>query len=49
MQIQEIVFVVEHDEQVIKAADKVIEIGPEPGKKGGEVVFHGKVDQLIKV
>ena len=29
------VCVVEHDEQVIKAADKVIEIGPEPGSKGG--------------
>ena len=28
------VCVVEHDEQVIKAADKVIEIGPEPGQEG---------------
>ncbi|MEC8421380.1 MAG: excinuclease ABC subunit UvrA [Verrucomicrobiota bacterium] len=42
------VCVVEHDEQVIKAADKVIEIGPEPGTNGGRVVFSGKVDQLIK-
>ena len=42
------VCVVEHDEQVIKAADKVIEIGPEPGSKGGEIVFQGKVEQLIK-
>ena len=42
------VCVVEHDEQVIKAADKVIEIGPHPGSNGGEVVFQGNVDQLIK-
>ena len=42
------VCVVEHDEQVIKAADKIIEIGPEPGSKGGEIVFQGKVDQLLK-
>ena len=41
------VCVVEHDDQVIKAADKIIEIGPQAGKKGGEVVFNGQIDQLI--
>ena len=38
------VCVVEHDDQVIKAADKIIEIGPQAGKKGGEVVFNGQID-----
>lgn len=42
------VCVVEHDEQVIRAADRVIEIGPLPGTKGGEISFQGTVGQLIK-
>ncbi|MEJ6522976.1 MAG: excinuclease ABC subunit UvrA [Opitutales bacterium] len=40
------VCVVEHDEQVINAADKVFEIGPLPGVKGGEISFEGTVTQL---
>jgi excinuclease ABC subunit A len=40
------VCVVEHDEQIINAADKVFEIGPLPGKKGGEISFEGTVRQL---
>ena len=35
------VVVVEHDPQVIVAADHVIELGPESGEKGGQVVFEG--------
>ncbi len=41
------VVVVEHDESMITAADHVIEIGPEPGAKGGHVVFQGSVDQML--
>ena len=37
------VVVVEHDEDIIKAADYLIDIGPEAGRKGGEVVFSGKL------
>ncbi len=42
------VIVVEHDEQTIKAADWVIEIGPKAGKHGGEIVFEGTPTQLFK-
>jgi excinuclease ABC subunit A len=42
------VCVVEHDEQVIRAADKVVELGPLPGKRGGEISFQGTVPQLLR-
>ena len=42
------VVVVEHDESMIRAADHVIEIGPEPGAKGGHVVFQGTVAQMLR-
>jgi excinuclease ABC subunit A len=42
------VVVVEHDEAMIRAADHVIEIGPEPGARGGEVVFQGNVSQMLR-
>ncbi|MDR3132642.1 MAG: excinuclease ABC subunit UvrA [Prevotellaceae bacterium] len=35
------VVVVEHDEEIIRAADEIIDIGPLSGRHGGEVVFHG--------
>ncbi|OZI08888.1 excinuclease ABC subunit A [Siphonobacter sp. BAB-5385] len=35
------VIVVEHEEEVMKAADEIIDIGPEAGTGGGQVVFHG--------
>src|SRR6185312_9535323 len=41
------VVVVEHDEAMIRAADHVIEVGPEPGGRGGEIVFQGTVPELI--
>jgi len=40
------VIVVEHDEDIIKAADEVIDIGPLAGRLGGEVVFQGNMQQL---
>ena len=42
------VCVVEHDENVIKAADKIIEIGPKPGARGGRVIFEGDTKSLLK-
>ena len=42
------VIVVEHDEQVINAADYIIDIGPYAGKNGGEVVFAGTYKELIE-
>ena len=41
------VVVVEHDESMITAADHVIEIGPEPGRRGGEVVYQGDLHGLL--
>ena len=37
------VVVVEHDREIIEAADEVIDLGPYAGRLGGEVVFHGSV------
>ena len=42
------VIVVEHDEDIMKAADEVIDIGPEAGTHGGEVVAHGTMDEILK-
>ncbi len=41
------VVVVEHDEAMIRAADHVVEVGPEPGARGGEIVFPGTVPALL--
>jgi excinuclease ABC subunit A len=38
------VIVVEHDEEIIKSADQIIDIGPLAGVHGGEVVFQGKIE-----
>ncbi len=40
------VIVVEHDEEIIKAADQIIDIGPEAGVHGGELVFQGPYSEL---
>ena len=42
------VIVVEHEEEVIRAADRIIDIGPEAGYHGGEVVFNGPISRLEK-
>jgi excinuclease ABC subunit A len=39
--------VVEHEEQIIRAADNLIDIGPGRGERGGELVFSGGLDQLL--
>ncbi len=40
------VVVVEHDEEIIRAADYIIDIGPEAGRFGGEVVYEGDMNDL---
>ena len=42
------VIVVEHDEETIRSADTVIDMGPGPGAKGGEVVFAGPPEELME-
>ncbi len=38
--------VVEHDPQVMLAADRIIDMGPGPGERGGDIVFNGTPDEL---
>lgn len=42
------VIVVEHDEEIIRAADYIIDIGPKAGRLGGEVVYQGDLSRLEK-
>jgi excinuclease ABC subunit A len=42
------VLVVEHDEEMIRSADVVVDMGPKAGEHGGEVVCCGTVDELLK-
>ncbi len=42
------VIVVEHDEDIIKVADEIIDIGPAAGHLGGEIVFQGNYNELLK-
>ncbi|MFN0181602.1 MAG: excinuclease ABC subunit UvrA [Gemmatimonadales bacterium] len=42
------VLVVEHDEDTIRAADYVIDLGPKAGRFGGEVVVQGSVDDVVR-
>ena len=42
------VIVVEHDEDMMRSADWIIDIGPRAGRKGGEVVFQGTPAELLK-
>lgn len=43
------ILVIEHNMDMIKCADWVIDIGPEGGNKGGNVVFEGKPEDLLKI
>lgn len=42
------VLIIEHNLDVVKSADWVIDIGPEGGKEGGQVLFEGTPENLIK-
>ena len=41
------VVVVEHDEEIMRAADYLIDVGPEAGRHGGEIIYQGDVDKLM--
>jgi len=41
------VIVVEHEEKVMKAADQIIDIGPDAGVNGGELLFQGTIEELM--
>ncbi len=43
------VLIIEHNLDVIKQVDHVIDIGPEGGRKGGELIFNGKTDNLVNI
>lgn len=42
------VLIIEHNLDVIKVADHVVDLGPDGGEKGGEIIFEGTPEQLIK-
>lgn len=39
------VIVVEHEEEIMRSADEIIDMGPEAGRLGGEVIFQGRIDE----
>jgi len=42
------VVIVEHDEEIMRAADYLIDVGPDAGRLGGEIVFQGNADDITK-
>jgi excinuclease ABC subunit A len=42
------VIVVEHDEETIRASDHIVDFGPKAGLEGGEIIFQGSLDKLLK-
>ncbi len=42
------VIIVEHEEEVMRAADQIIDIGPDAGSHGGELVFQGNIEEITK-
>jgi excinuclease ABC subunit A len=42
------VIVIEHNLDIIKNADWIIDLGPEGGKNGGQIVFEGTPEEIIK-
>lgn len=45
-QLQNTVIVVEHDEEIMRTADYLIDVGPDAGRLGGEIVYEGSVDGI---
>lgn len=45
-QLQNTVIVVEHDEEIMRAADYLIDVGPDAGRLGGDIVYEGSVDGI---
>ena len=48
-ELQNTVIVVEHDEEIMRAADYIIDVGPDAGRLGGEIVYAGDVAGISKV
>ncbi len=46
-QVGNTVIVVEHDEEIMRAADHLIDVGPDAGNLGGEIVFEGKITPIV--
>ncbi|MBR6638772.1 MAG: excinuclease ABC subunit UvrA [Muribaculaceae bacterium] len=42
------VVVVEHDEEIMRAADYIIDVGPDAGRHGGEIIYQGNISNLEK-
>ena len=42
------VLVVEHDAEIIRAADRILDLGPGAGENGGQIVFQGSLEQLLR-
>jgi excinuclease ABC subunit A len=42
------ILIIEHNLEIIKSADWIIDLGPEGGEKGGEIVFEGTPEELMK-
>ena len=42
------VIVVEHDEDMMRSSDYIVDMGPKAGRLGGEVVFQGTIDEMLK-
>ena len=40
--------IVEHEEEIMKAADQLIDIGPDAGRNGGELIFQGTFEEILK-
>ena len=43
------VIIIEHNMEVIKSADHIIDIGPEGGEKGGYITFEGTPEEMVKI
>lgn len=48
-QLNNTVIVVEHDEEIMRAADYIIDVGPDAGRLGGEIVYEGTIDNMKAV
>ncbi len=42
------IYIIEHDENLIKACEHIIDIGPNGGEEGGEVLFNGSLEKFLK-
>ena len=42
------IIIVEHDPEIIRTADWVVELGPGGGQKGGEIIYNGQMDEFLK-